>query len=58
MVNGKLGEAFSVTSVVKQGCPLAPTMFALTTEPFIRGIVNLWNKKKVEGMSIGKSEII
>jgi hypothetical protein len=39
MVNQHLSPLFDVTSGVKQGCPLAPLLFAIATQPLQRALV-------------------
>jgi hypothetical protein len=39
-INGFLSEVFQVKSGVRQGCPIAPFLFALTTEP-LRSTIEL-----------------
>jgi hypothetical protein len=57
-VNGRISEGFPITRSVRQGCPLAPLLFALVTEPLIRGMMKAQAEGAVSGVTIGKSQLL
>ncbi|KAL3694356.1 hypothetical protein R1sor_008007 [Riccia sorocarpa] len=50
-VNGQFSEEISIERGVKQGCPLAPLLFALSTQP----LMNILKKRQGEGRLKGLS---
>lgn len=57
-VNGEMSAAFEITRSVRQGCPLAPLLFALATEPLIRSFLKAQYEGLVSGVRIGNSHLL
>ena len=49
-VNGEVSGTFPITRSVRQGCPLAPLLFALATEPLIRSLLKAHQEGLVSGV--------
>ncbi|KAL3698682.1 hypothetical protein R1sor_012758 [Riccia sorocarpa] len=56
-INGSYSQEISLQRGVRQGCPLAPLLFAMCTQPFIRLIQVAIQEGKLQGIQIspGKS---
>lgn len=52
-INGTLSNSFTLYNGTRQGCPLAPILFALSLEPFLSTIRHNPN---IHGIKISKSE--
>jgi len=52
-INGDMIYDFPIARSVKQGCPLAPLLFALATEPLVRGFLQRPREGVVEGLKKG-----
>jgi len=50
IVNGWLSDLFQTYSGVRQGCPISPLLFAITTEPLQNTIMD---NSHIQGLSIG-----
>ena len=57
-VNGEVSGPFPITRSVRQGCPLAPLLFALVTEPLIRSLYKAQQEGLVSGVRIGNSHLL
>ena len=57
-VNGKVSGSFSITRSVRQGCPLAPLLFAIATEPLIRSLLKAQKEGGVSGVKIGNTQLL
>ena len=57
-VNGEVSGPFPITRSVRQGCPLAPLLFALATEPLIRSLFKAHQEGLVSGVRIGNSHLL
>lgn len=54
IVNKNLSERIAIRSSIRQGCPLAPLLFAIYLEPFCLSILN---SDKVRGFRLNSSEV-
>ena len=57
-VNGRVSGSFPITRSVRQGCPLAPLLFAIVTEPLIRSLLKAQQEGLVSGVQVGKSQLL
>ncbi|KAL3675882.1 hypothetical protein R1sor_025830 [Riccia sorocarpa] len=55
-VNGGFTEEFAVRRGVRQGCPLAPLLFALTTQPLMMLLRREEQEGRITGLNIGDSK--
>lgn len=51
--NGMFTEEIQLDRGVRQGCPLAPLLFALSTQPFMAILDDLADQGKIKGFKIG-----
>ncbi|KAL3679689.1 hypothetical protein R1sor_022645 [Riccia sorocarpa] len=54
-VNGSFTEEFVIERGVRQGCPLAPLLFAMTTQPLMRALREEERLGNIKGLNIGES---
>ncbi|KAL3692735.1 hypothetical protein R1sor_006386 [Riccia sorocarpa] len=52
-INGSFTEEFSIGRGVRQGCPLAPLLFAMTTQPLMRALREEERNGNIQGLNIG-----
>ncbi|KAL3679286.1 hypothetical protein R1sor_022242 [Riccia sorocarpa] len=52
-INGSFTEVFKIERGVRQGCPLAPLLFAMTTQPLMRALREEERKGNIQGLNIG-----
>ncbi|KAL3684230.1 hypothetical protein R1sor_002252 [Riccia sorocarpa] len=52
-INGDFTEKIQIGRVVRQGCPLAPLLFALTTQPLMRALREAERQGLIQGLNIG-----
>lgn len=57
-VNGEVSGSFPISRSVREGCPLAPLLFALATEPLIRSLYQAQQEGVVSGVRIGNSHLV
>ncbi|KAL3701794.1 hypothetical protein R1sor_019816 [Riccia sorocarpa] len=57
-VNGVLTEGFSVTRGVRQGCPMAPPLFAMVTQPFMRMLREEEKEGRLQGVTYGGQQTL
>jgi len=57
-VNGEVSGPFPITRSVRQGCPLAPLLFGLVTEPLIRSLYKAQLEDLVAGVRLGNSYLL
>jgi hypothetical protein len=55
-MNGEVGPDFQLARSVRQGCPLAPYLFILTTD--VLGYMLADPRHEVEGLSLSKGGLI
>ncbi|KAL3684504.1 hypothetical protein R1sor_002526 [Riccia sorocarpa] len=54
-VNGSFTEEIAIERGVRQGCPLAPLLFAMTTQPLMRALREEERLGNIKGLNIGDS---
>ncbi|KAL3679018.1 hypothetical protein R1sor_021974 [Riccia sorocarpa] len=52
-VNGNFTEEITIGRGVRQGCPLAPLLFAMTTQPLMRALRKEERRGNIRGLNIG-----
>ncbi|KAL3695955.1 hypothetical protein R1sor_010031 [Riccia sorocarpa] len=52
-VNGQFTKRFAVTRGVRQGCPLAPLLFAMVTQPLMRMLREEEQQERLHGVNYG-----
>ncbi|KAL3697371.1 hypothetical protein R1sor_011447 [Riccia sorocarpa] len=52
-INGDFMEEISIERGVRQGCPLAPLLFAMTTQPLMRTLREEEAQGNIQGLNIG-----
>ncbi|KAL3687195.1 hypothetical protein R1sor_013504 [Riccia sorocarpa] len=57
-INGNFTETFSIERGVRQGCPLAPLLFAMTTQPLMRALCEEERKGNIQGLNIGSGQAL
>jgi len=57
-INGDMNEELPILRAVKHGCPLALLVYALATEPFVRGFLQMQREVVVEGIKKGRTELL
>jgi hypothetical protein len=54
--NGLFTSRFPLQQGVRQGCPLAPLLYALATQPFMHIMKDKLSDREVQGISIGEGK--
>ncbi|KAL3686155.1 hypothetical protein R1sor_004177 [Riccia sorocarpa] len=52
-VNGSFTKAITIGRGVRQGCPLAPLLFAMTTQPLMRALREEERRGNIQGLNLG-----
>ncbi|KAL3690427.1 hypothetical protein R1sor_016736 [Riccia sorocarpa] len=55
-INGSFTEIFKIERGVRQGCPLAPLLFAMTTQPLMKALREEERKGNIQGLNIGRGQ--
>lgn len=56
-LNGCSTYHFNLERGVRQGCPLAPLLFAISTEPLMVSLNSAYDKGTIQGMKFGKTRV-
>lgn len=56
LINGNFTQEFAIQKGVRQGCPLAPLLFAISTQPLIERMKELANSQMVKGLGLPTGE--
>ncbi|KAL3675966.1 hypothetical protein R1sor_025914 [Riccia sorocarpa] len=57
-VNGSFTEEFQIERGVRQGCPLAPLLFAMTTQPLMSALRAEERRGNIRGLNIGDGQTL
>ncbi|KAL3696464.1 hypothetical protein R1sor_010540 [Riccia sorocarpa] len=57
-INGNFTEDIQIGRGVRQGCPLAPLLFAMTTQPFMRALREEEKDGNIRGLNIGEDNAL
>ncbi|KAL2642711.1 hypothetical protein R1flu_010298 [Riccia fluitans] len=56
-INGGFSPRFDITRGVRQGCPLAPLLFAISTEPLMAMLKGAIAQGRIKSLSFGNSAV-
>ncbi|KAL3694987.1 hypothetical protein R1sor_008638 [Riccia sorocarpa] len=57
-INGSFTDTFKIERGVRQGCPLAPLLFSMTTQPLMRALREEERKGNIHGLNIGNGQTL